>query len=71
MCVGLPGKIEEIEDGTATVDALGARRRVSVELLPSVAVGDWVMIHAGIAIARITQQEADETRALMEEINGL
>ncbi|MDR3552603.1 MAG: HypC/HybG/HupF family hydrogenase formation chaperone [Clostridia bacterium] len=70
MCVGVPARVESIADGMASVDAMGVRRSISVELLDRVAVGDYVMIHAGIAIARITAQEADETRELLEEINA-
>lgn len=70
MCVGLPAKIEKLENGTATVNAMGVRRDISVELLDHIAVGDWVMLHAGMAIARITAQEAEETAEIMEELYG-
>jgi len=69
MCVGLPARIEKIEDGMAVINASGARRKISVELL-KVKPGDYVMVHAGIAIARITAEEAEETRAIMEELYG-
>lgn len=70
MCVGIPAKIEQIEDGMAVVEFGGASRSISVELLRNVKPGDYVMIHAGIAIARITAEEAEETRAVMEELYG-
>lgn len=70
MCVGLPARVETLQDGTATVNALGIRRKISVELLDRVAVGDWVMLHAGMAIARITAQEAEETQEILEELYG-
>jgi hydrogenase expression/formation protein HypC len=68
MCVGLPAKVEEIEDGMAVVDATGAKRKVSVELIDDLNPGDYVMIHAGIAIAKITSEEAQETKDVMEEL---
>lgn len=68
MCVGLPAKVEEIEDGMAVVDATGARRKISVELINNLNPGDYVMIHAGIAIAKITAEEAKETEEVMEEL---
>lgn len=68
MCVGLAAKVESLKDGMAIVNATGARREISVELLPDVKPGDYVMIHAGMAIARITADEAEETQAIMEEL---
>lgn len=70
MCVAFPAKIKSIKEGLAVVDALGAQRQISVELLPDLKPGDHVMVHAGIAIAKITAEEAEETRAIMEEVYG-
>jgi hydrogenase expression/formation protein HypC len=70
MCVGFPAKIKSIKEGLAVVDALGAQRQISIELLPELKPGDHVMVHAGIAIAKITAEEAEETRAIMEEVYG-
>lgn len=60
MCVGLPAKVVRIQDGMALVDASGARREVSAELLSDIAPGDYVMVHAGVAIAKITEDNEDE-----------
>lgn len=68
MCVGLSAKIVKLSDGTAVVDASGARRSVSVELLENLEPGDYVMVHAGIAIAKITDEDEAETDALLEEL---
>ena len=68
MCVGLSARVEDIKDGMALVNAMGARREISVELITNLKVGDYVMIHAGMAIARITADEAQETQAILEEI---
>lgn len=62
MCVGLPAKVVNIEDGMAVVDATGARRKISVELLDELNPGDYVMIHAGIAIAKIDGETAEEVK---------
>ena len=48
-----------IKNGAAIVDASGAKREISTELLNDLEPGDYVMVHAGIAIARI-QDEEDE-----------
>ncbi len=60
MCVGLPAKIVNIKEGMAIVDASGARREVSAELLDELEPGDFVMVHAGIAIAKIEDAQEDE-----------
>jgi hydrogenase expression/formation protein HypC len=68
MCVGLSAKVVRIQDGTAMIDASGARREVSVQLLDDVEPGDYVMVHAGIAIAKITDEDEHETGELMEAL---
>ncbi len=68
MCVGLPAKVVNIRDGMAIVDASGARREVSAELLDDLDPGDYVMVHAGIAIAKITNDEQDETENIIENL---
>ncbi len=68
MCVGLPAKVVTLKNGMAVVDASGARREVSAELLDELEPGDYVMVHAGIAIARITEEDKSETDRIMEEI---
>lgn len=60
MCVGLPAKVVRIQDGMALVDASGARREVSAELLSDIDPGDYVIVHAGVAIAKITEDNEDE-----------
>ncbi len=69
MCVGLSAKVIRVEDGTAVIDASGAKREVSAELLDDLEPGDYVMIHAGVAIARITESDRDETRQIMETLS--
>ena len=68
MCVGLSARVVRIADGTALVDASGARREVSAELLEDLEPGDYVMVHAGIAIARITEEDDRETDELVEDL---
>lgn len=68
MCVGLSAKVVRIADGTAVIDASGAKREVSVQLLRDLEPGDYVMVHAGVAIAKITDEDEHETDALMEDL---
>lgn len=68
MCVGLSAKVLKIKDGMALVDASGAKREVSAELIDELDPGDYVMIHAGMAIAKITSDDTDETDEILEAL---
>ena len=68
MCVGLSAKVVNVEDGTALIDAGGAQRTVSAGVLDDLEPGDFVMVHAGVAIAKITQDEDAEADAVMEDL---
>ena len=61
MCLAVPGKIIELRDDEATADLQGNHMQISTTLTPTVGVGDWVLIHAGFAIAEIDEQDALET----------
>ena len=52
----------------ALVDASGARRQVSAELIENLDPGDYVMVHAGTAIAKIGSDDLEETAALLEDL---
>ena len=71
MCVGLSARVISIEDGAALIDASGAKRTVSAELIDDLEPGDYVMVHAGVAIAKITDTSADETGKIMESMHGI
>lgn len=68
MCLGIPAQVMEVSDTLAVVEIGGVRREVSVALLDDVALGDWVIIHAGFAIQKLDADEADKTLALFREI---
>ena len=72
MCLGIPGQIVDVPDrqaGLATVDISGVRRSVSVALVDEpaapVETGDWVLVHVGFALARIDEEQAQETLDLL------
>ena len=69
MCVGLSAKVVSVRDGSAVIDASGARRTVSAELLEDLEPGEYVMVHAGVAIARITGGSEAESREIMEKLD--
>ncbi len=63
MCLAIPGCIETIlnEDTlarTATVSFAGIRKTVNVALVPEAQVGDYVIVHVGIAISRLDAEQA-------------
>ena len=68
MCVGLPAKVKKVKDGMAVVDATGAITTVSSELIEDLEPGDYVMVHAGAAIAKINGDAQSEEQSLMEEL---
>jgi hydrogenase expression/formation protein HypC len=70
MCLAIPARILAIDSAsdTATV-ALGAvSRSISLALVEDVAVGDYVLIHVGYALNKISEEEAERTLALMAEM---
>src|SRR5580692_5384946 len=85
MCLAIPGKIVELVDqdlSLAVVDVLGVRRKVDLGLLqdePPI-VGDWVLIHVGFAMSKISEADAvdqmqtltmlGEAEAAMQEVRG-
>ncbi|AGY74600.1 MULTISPECIES: HypC/HybG/HupF family hydrogenase formation chaperone [Clostridium] len=68
MCVGLPARVVKVKEGMALIDASGAKRKVSAELIDELEPGDYVMVHAGIAISKITNDDQSETDKIMEEL---
>ncbi len=69
MCGGLSARVGSVQDGSAVIDASGARRTVSAELLEDLEPGEYVMVHAGVAIARITGESEAESREIMEKLD--
>ena len=70
MCLSIPSKIVEIdEDNMATVDTMGIKRQVSLDLvLDEVGIGDYILIHVGFAMNKIDEEEALQSLELYQEI---
>lgn len=71
MCLAIPGRIVEFEDEErhlATVEVSGVKRTVNVDLLreEGVAPDDWVLIHVGFAMSKVSEQEAQEQLNLLK-----
>jgi hydrogenase expression/formation protein HypC len=61
-------RIIEIEGFTGVAEVDGVSRKVRLDLLPEVFLGDYVLIHAGLAIARLDAEEAEETLSLLRKL---
>ncbi len=69
MCLGIPGRVEAIAGDVATVDYNGVKAQVRLDTLSDpVAVGDYLLVHTGFAIQRLSPQEGEETLKLFDEL---
>lgn len=68
MCLGIPMKIIEMEGLEAVAEAGGIRKRVRLDLLEDVRMGDFILIHTGYAIEKLDPEEARETLELIKQV---
>jgi hydrogenase expression/formation protein HypC len=68
MCLSVPAKIVQIEKNMAKAEVGGLLREISIDLCPEIAVGEYVLIHAGFAIQRLDEKEAKETLDLLKQL---
>ncbi|MFV2041103.1 MAG: HypC/HybG/HupF family hydrogenase formation chaperone [Candidatus Hydrothermarchaeales archaeon] len=68
MCLAIPGEIVELDGEHATVDFGGTRSRVNTTFIPDLKEGDYVIVHVGYAIQKMTRDEADESLRLINEV---
>ena len=67
MCLGVPGRVVNVDGNIADVDFFGVRRQTRLDLVDEpVGPGDYILNHVGFAIRRIDPSEIDETLALYE-----
>ena len=75
MCLAIPGKIKKIYQKDSTrmgvVDFSGVELDVCLEAVPEAKVGNYVIVHAGFAISTLTEDEAQETLDLFDQIDAL
>jgi hydrogenase expression/formation protein HypC len=75
MCLGVPGKIVEIYETNGLkmgkVDFGGVYREACLAYVPEAQVGDYTLIHVGFAISRLSEEEAQESLALLQEMVNL
>jgi hydrogenase expression/formation protein HypC len=69
MCLGIPAKVIELDKSSqGKVDYLGTKVRTNFSLLEDIKVGDWVIVHAGFAISKLNEEDANETFSLLREM---
>ncbi len=73
MCLAVPAEVVSISSvsETATVSLEGVKKQISLALVEDVSIGDFVLIHVGYALSKISPQEAERTLALMAEAGVL
>ncbi|MCM2286664.1 MAG: HypC/HybG/HupF family hydrogenase formation chaperone [Desulfobacula sp.] len=68
MCLAVPSKIIEMNNGVAKVDVDGVVREASLMLLDDSNIGDYVIVHAGFAISKVDEEAALQTLEDMRTI---
>jgi hydrogenase expression/formation protein HypC len=77
MCLAIPGKIQAIEfqyGGTvkmAKVSFGGIIKEASLEMVPTADVGDYVLVHVGVAISKVNEEEANKVFGYLREAGEL
>ncbi len=75
MCLGVPGRVVEINYDTnplmGKVDFGGVRREVCLEYVPDVKIGDYVIVHVGFAISKLDEEEAESVFRYLDEMNKI
>lgn len=67
MCLAVPLKLVSVDGKYAVGEAGGLTQKLRVDFLPGAAPGDYVMVHAGFAIEKLTEQQARENLACIQE----
>ena len=74
MCLAIPGKVESIVENSfpkmAKVNFGGIVKNVCLEVLPEVNVNDYVLVHVGMALTKVDEQEALETIELFKQMGN-
>ena len=68
MCLAVPMKIKKIEEDFAIVESGRILRRVNIQMLTQVRIGDYILVHAGFAIEKIDPHKAKQTLKIIDEI---
>jgi hydrogenase expression/formation protein HypC len=70
MCLSVPAKVLSVEGNTAKASVGGAIVNTSLHLVDDVKPGDYVLIHTGFALQKISEEEALETIRMLQEMQN-
>lgn len=70
MCLAMPMKISKIDGSLAQCEASGLTQDIRIDFITDAQPGDYVMVHAGFAIEKMSEEEALENMELLEEIKN-
>ena len=70
MCLSIPAKIVSINGDMADVSTGGSIFKAGLHMIENAKVGDYILLHAGFAIQKLSEKEAEETIRLLEEMNN-
>ena len=68
MCLAIPARIVEVNGSRARVSLEGNVREADLSLVEDAGVGDWVLVHAGFAIEKLSPEDAEETLKLIMQV---
>jgi hydrogenase expression/formation protein HypC len=71
MCLSIPAKIISVEGETAKASVGGAIIKVGLQMVEDVKAGDYVLVHTGFALQKISDEEAQETLKLIREMDEI
>lgn len=67
MCLALPAEVISLENDDAVVSLEGIKKKISLALVEDITIGDFVLVHVGYALHKVSSEEAERTLKLMSE----
>ena len=71
MCLSIPARVESIDGEMAIVNVGGVKYNASLQMVEDVGIGDYVLLHTGFAIQKISEEDAKETLEIFKEFEDL
>ncbi len=71
MCLSIPARVESIDGEMAIVNVGGVQCNASLQMVEDVGIGDYVLLHTGFAIQKISEEDAKETLEIFKEFEDL
>ena len=71
MCLSIPAKVVDIQGNMADVSVGGTIFKAGLQMVENIEVGDYVLLHTGFAIQKISEKEALETLKILKEMKEM